>query len=1043
VSGDAGVGKSRLIQRFASHVRELGGSVLFGHGSSEPGAPMLWPWIEVLQGILRSSAPLQRDITPLLQAFGPWLPNTPTRPQPNHSVPSTSITSQFRLHNMLVQVVLDLARSAPLCLIIEDLHELDLSSLCVLRQLQRQNTGQHLLLLCSTRLIDQPGDRGRVLREVLASFANRLPLSGLPVSEVHLLIEHSLSRPIAGELAGAVHALTEGNPLHVQTILATLQLSAAGDPLALPHSLRIAGERQLECLSSLCRQVLRFAAVLGREFSAELLACCLDQPADAQLDEACRLGVLQRWLADGNDYRFANMLLHEALLHELADAERAQAHARAAQVLLATCQTDQASVQCRAARHWLAEGGPTSLATAVELGERAGQAARERGAHAEEAAAREIVVEALHVLLGAKQQVQYALATQLIALGGALWRGGQIDQALLRYGEAAQIAQALRDHNLLAHAVLGSLGDYAAGLTQEQLAACELACAHSVDCPIELRVRLLARLGRELCFGTTSERGRALIAEALRLGKGNSDPAVQFALLKAQMHTQEGASPRARRGFAERRALLAQQLDDSAEAGWAEGELTCCAIELADLTQAEAHYGRLVVLAQRVGEPLFVHANIKGAMLALLRGEWQQAAQLLRDTESSGRKVPSIHMACWIQRSTLHLLQGETELALSLRKRIVALSDRPGMRAALALSYLHSGRVPEARLELRRALAGAEKPLVALCLLAELAHRLDETDLAEQLYSQLSAYDADCVLTPGGVLCLGALARYAGLAALTAGRHDRGIELLHEAIAINRRTGALPWLALSEYELAIALDSSAATEAVVHAREACQLASALGMKPLHALAESLSAERAAAPQVQPKSSEREFLQRGEYWLLTYQGQSAYLSDMKGMHYIEAMLAAPGHAKHVTELIAQVDKPCFTDAPAPEDGLPQGRLEGFERTLDAASIASYRVRMRELVEELHEAEAMHDLARTDRLRAELELLERELQQGAKPRQRTTERARKAVYNRIAKAIEHIERAHPKLAGHLTRHIDTGAHCVYRSDDGLRWVTGLAA
>ena len=58
-------------------------------------------------------------------------------------------------------------------------------------------------------------------------------------------------------------------------------------------------------------------------------------------------------------------------------------------------------------------------------------------------------------------------------------------------------------------------------------------------------------------------------------------------------------------------------------------------------------------------------------------------------------------------------------------------------------------------------------------------------------------------------------------------------------------------------------------------------------------------------------------------------------------------------------------------------------------------------------------------------------------GARGRQKSTERARKAVYNRLRQAIQHIEVAHAELAGHLVLTIKTGTSCVYRGEQ--HWQT----
>jgi hypothetical protein len=96
-------------------------------------------------------------------------------------------------------------------------------------------------------------------------------------------------------------------------------------------------------------------------------------------------------------------------------------------------------------------------------------------------------------------------------------------------------------------------------------------------------------------------------------------------------------------------------------------------------------------------------------------------------------------------------------------------------------------------------------------------------------------------------------------------------------------------------------------------------------------------------------------------------------------------------------------------------------------------------LQELAQEIDDADAKHDLARKQALAYELEMLQQHVLAGARARHRPTERARKAVYNRIHQAIEHIESSHRELARHLVRTIKTGAHCEYRSEDERAWET----
>ena len=84
--------------------------------------------------------------------------------------------------------------------------------------------------------------------------------------------------------------------------------------------------------------------------------------------------------------------------------------------------------------------------------------------------------------------------------------------------------------------------------------------------------------------------------------------------------------------------------------------------------------------------------------------------------------------------------------------------------------------------------------------------------------------------------------------------------------------------------------------------------------------------------------------------------------------------------------------------------------------------------------------MHDLGAIEAREHELELLRGELLVRLHPRHRSTERARKAVYNRIRAALVRIAEAHAALGRHLHASIKTGTSCEYRPERELRWQTG---
>jgi predicted ATPase len=106
--------------------------------------------------------------------------------------------------------------------------------------------------------------------------------------------------------------------------------------MPLTHGLAGAIERHLEFVSPDCRELLCSAAVLGPEFSAGFLSRVAERPVvdcSAHLAEAAAFGLLREVAPEHRRYRFAHVLLRDALYAQLSAAARANLHGRAARTI--------------------------------------------------------------------------------------------------------------------------------------------------------------------------------------------------------------------------------------------------------------------------------------------------------------------------------------------------------------------------------------------------------------------------------------------------------------------------------------------------------------------------------------------------------------------------------------------------------------------------------------------------------------------------------------------------------------------------------------
>jgi hypothetical protein len=180
----------------------------------------------------------------------------------------------------------------------------------------------------------------------------------------------------------------------------------------------------------------------------------------------------------------------------------------------------------------------------------------------------------------------------------------------------------------------------------------------------------------------------------------------------------------------------------------------------------------------------------------------------------------------------------------------------------------------------------------------------------------------------------------------------------------------------------------------------------------------------------PAAAANTFRREGELWILSFEGLSAHMPDLKGLHDIARLLAAPGDELHCLEL-------------AGASGLPPQGDAG--ELLDEQGRAEYRRRMRELEEEAQRAEAVGDGARAEAAREELDKLTDAVAAafglGGRPRKagHPAERARSAVTWRIRNALSKIDEAHPALGRHLRNSVRTGTFCSYRPEREVEWTT----
>lgn len=1078
--GPAGIGKTWFSKQLCHGLGASFGAVVTGHGETTPGTPALWPFIEALRALQPGAQPLRPQ---LMAALSPWLQ---TEPSPRRAAQQDA-ERYFLLCDELLQVLIGAARAAPLCVVFEDLHDFDHASLGLLARLLRHVHDVPLFVLGTSR-VHEAGDAA--LEAASRGFDHACHVPGLGLGEVERWLSRELGLAVPRELCASLHERAEGNPLYVASV-AKLMAANAGSGAAqqagadlrleLPPSLRIAASRQLDTLAPACRRMLREAAVLGRDLELEVLrrSTAAGDDLEAQLEAACRTGVLQRCVPAAN-YRFTHALLREALLDELDPVRRKAAHLAAARALAATPGLPfDASREGRRARHFLEAGGRQGYCRAAALYVRLGHAAAVRGAHPEAGDEFALAVTALRELANAArgpaaERAQLELGRCQLQQARALWRSGEHSRSRAMCREVLELADTLEHSDLRVEAAVVAIGtDIPVSVDCSLIASCERALAAVADETAPHAILLRARLGTLLCFSAQRARGVAMIARACESFDNMTtpvDPELEFSLLMARYYAlPDTASRESRKALIDRGYAIAKEPATELyvrywEVRWhmEHGELRTTSALCADLARA----------ADVWGDPLPRWlSRMACAAYAMRTGELSKAFECASEALGLGRALesPNAELAFVAQRVSIERLRGRgadvIELVQAGADQLTHLLE---FRAALACMRAELGQWRAAQLEFMRACAQLSAQsdaecVYALCELAQTAWELSRADpkldvfgaseraACAELHARLARFSERWVVLGQTQACGGPVLHALGVSCLALGRVADGRAHLREALARSSAAGAWAPLAHTHFQLAHCTAEVAEREsALEHAQQALRLCEALELAGLAARTRGLieaspRPARVAHGRSTPAAT-CEFVPVGELWRLSYAGEHCLLGDRKGMRYLERLLAAPAASVHVLSLLAEADAmapaSAFAFACGEEDGLVNGaRFDAPERTLDARSALAYRRRLRELEEQRDEAIALHDLGRKQRACAELEFLQSELAGSARVRHVPTERARKAIYNCIQHAIKRIAVQHESLAKHLQLSIKTGNYCSYEPERPLDWRTSF--
>ncbi len=465
--GEAGIGKSRLLEEFALRAREQGGEVHFGRCDEDEGAPPYWPWIQIVRSLMNQYS--ADDVRSLLGGGAAEIAQiVPDLREllPDLSEPPALAAEQarFRFFDSLAQFLTRAARSRSLILMLDDLHRADQPSLLLLRFLVRELHKEPVLILAAGRDAELRADgvRSQIVSEVTrVAETNPLTLPGFSQMEVGSYVTATTGTTIGRAAMESLHQRTAGNPFFLSQMVQLLEREgklenprAAGERASLPEGIRDAVIRQLDGLPEATRSLLAAAAVIGRDFVLPLLAAAADRDPETVL-AALEPALKARVVLEASDvlgrYRFAHVLVRDALYEALDASRRAALHRKVGEVLDQLYDSELEPRLAEIAYHFLQAVPIGEQARAVQFSTRAARWASEHLAYEE---AVHHYRNALHVLSGFKSNEEER-CDLLLALAEAEIRAGLRNEGKASFQKAAVLARRLNTPERLARAALG------------------------------------------------------------------------------------------------------------------------------------------------------------------------------------------------------------------------------------------------------------------------------------------------------------------------------------------------------------------------------------------------------------------------------------------------------------------------------------------------------------------------------------------------------------------------------------------------------------
>ena len=833
ITGEPGMGKTRLAQVFARSVHEAGGQVLWGRCTVED-LVAYQPAVEALRTTLRAVGPERaRQLVEHRPALQVLLPD-----DAGTAAVGPGRAERYELFEAYADLLDELAATGPVLFVVDDIQWVDQATLGLLDHLLHDDRVRQVLVLTTMR---RPAGRAtpevdRLLADLRRDGAlDAVPLGGMTAVDITTLLD-GYGVQVEATLAAELQARTGGNPFFVEALASDGERLARQDPRDLPESVRDLIDLRVGSLDAETGRVLTAAAVGGLRVELDHLAAATDLGTEALLD-AVDAAIAVGLLADDEELgwvTFPHALVRQAMIARTTRNREARLHLRFADAIEASTSSRDAAPAI--ADHLLRAGRlcPPERAAAAAIA--AGRRALDMYAAAE---ADEWAERAIEVLATAAdpEAVWRTRAEADLVLEEANRRIGRADRTIAALGRVIAAAQTHADPLLLARAaqeralVNADVGFHFGLIDDELIGLLAEALDQLADDQTAERVTLLAwaSVVRSALPDEGDQKRLAREAEALGATIEPRADIETLVLLALRLSLSDPAT------LDERRELGPKMYAAALASGWSDLAMLGLVLDVSDALEAgrtdEARIAneRLRAFIEPLNRPGFDAFELfQRAALEHVAGN-HEAAEALSARGAEVGLASHGHNAMHARGGMQTMLARDLGTAGGLveitRAMAAEYPDMPVWMATHAIECVAAGLPDEAAEAATKVfdlgLVNARDTLWATMItqLAEACWLLGNADQCAQIAAAIAPDKEKVAVTGFAVIILGPLARPYGLALAGAGDLDGAFDALTLAIEISDRCGYDLWAARARMERALVADARGADGDAEQARD--------------------------------------------------------------------------------------------------------------------------------------------------------------------------------------------------------------------------------